>query len=200
MKKLIYSLNIVLLASCSFDGLIKENEKVHYKFNNSDYEMIPTKYNDLSSSTIYKNVKEESIEIKNSRYNIHENVYSNSQTAIDYYHDNLYISLDCPSKNGNIIFEFDINKFENELSYKITFWFSNFGQQFSIKSPSEDNVLIEKTINNITYKKVRIFKLSDNLFLETTNGLKINKFYFDLKSGIIGLENTLNNDQFWIVN
>jgi hypothetical protein len=193
MKKLIYLLTIVFLYSCEPNIGIPKNKKVYYKFSSSDFDRIPTKYNQLGNSNIYKNASGESIEIKNIFYRIDENIFLKGDLfGTDYYYDSLFIRLNI---NGSTNFDFDIDKFENDLlSYKII-----MSQIFYINLPKDNNLLFEKNINTILYKKVAIFELSKEAVLNINN-VKINKIYFDLKGGVVGLEDSLNNNQFWITN
>ena len=193
MKKLIYLLIIVFLSSCELNVGIAENKKVYSKFKSSDFDVIPTKYSQIGNNNIYKNSSGERIEIKNDLYEINENVYLNGDYfGTEYYNDKLFIRLNI---RGYIDLDFYISKLENDLLfYKII-----IGQYFYINYPKDNNLLFEKNINNISYKKVMIFELSNEAVLNINN-VKINKIYFDLKSGVIGLEDSLNNNQFWITN
>ena len=193
MKKLIYLFTIVFLFSCEPNIGIPENKKVYYKLSSGDFDRIPTKYNQLGNITIYKNAIGQSIEIKNIFYRIDENIFLNGELfGTEYYNDRLFIRLNV---NSYTDFDFYISKFENDLlSYKII-----IGQIFYINLPKDNNLLFEKNINNVLYKKVAIFELSKDAILNINN-VKINKIYFDLKGGVIGLEDSSNNNQFWITN
>nr|WP_315200264.1 hypothetical protein [uncultured Flavobacterium sp.] len=193
MKKLIYLLTIVFISSCEANIGIPENKKVYYKLNSIDFDRIPTKYSQLGNINIYKNSIGESIEIKNILYKIDENIFLNGELfGTEYYNDRLFIRLNI---NGNTDFDFYISKYENDLlSYKII-----IGQIFNINLPKDNNLLFEKNINNILYKKVTLFELSKEAILNINN-VKINKIYFDLKGGVVGLEDSSNNNQFWITN
>ena len=193
MKKLIYLFTIVFLSSCEPTLGIPENKKVYYKLSSGDFDRIPTKYNQLGNITIYKNASGQSIEIKNIFYRIDENIFLNGELfGTEYYNDRLFIRLNA---NSYTDFDFYISKFENDLlSYKII-----IGQIFYVNLPKDNNLLFEKNINNVLYKKVAIFELSKEAILNINN-VKINKIYFDLKGGVIGLEDSSNNNQFWITN
>ena len=193
MKKLIYLFTIVFLSSCEPNIGIPENKKVYYKLSTGDFDIIPTKYNQLGNITIYKNAIGQSIEIKNIFYRIDENIFLNGELfGTEYYNDRLFIRLNA---NSYTDFDFYISKFENDLlSYKII-----ISQIFYINLPKDNNLLFEKNINNVLYKKVAIFELSKEAILNINN-VKINKIYFDLKGGVVGLEDSSNNNQFWITN
>ena len=193
MKNLIYLLTFVFFASCAEKDIF-ENKKVYYKFNGSDFDNIPTKYSQIGSFTNYKNDNGESIEIKNVSYNLRENIYLTGELFDPvYYHDNLFISL---SIKDQLVFDFYIDKFENNLlEYKI-----GIVQYYYLYYPKENDLLTEKFINNILYKKVRVFELSKDVIINISPTVTIDKIYFDLKAGVIGLEDSANNNQFWISN
>lgn len=54
------------------------------------------------------------------------------------------------------------------------------------------------TIDNVIYDKVKTFTTKKNylFFNEST----INKLYYDLKMGIIGFDDTVNNVEYRIIN
>ncbi len=206
MKKLIYLFIVVFFYSCTSNIGIPENRKIYYKFTSNDFENVPTKYSQIGNINVYKNSGGESISIKNDLYRITENTYLNGEIfGTEYYYDQLFIRLKFTANSTNNNFDIEISKYEaNTLNYKITT--QNLGQNFStgqsfyISFPQENNLLVEKVINNILFKKVKVIELDQSAFLNINNNVKINKIYFDLNGGIIGLEDSLNNNQFWISN
>lgn len=206
MKKLIYLSISILICACSPSIGIPPNNKVYYKFTKIDYENIPTKYSQIGIINVYKNSSGESISVKNESYEIIENTYLNGEIfGTEYYYDQLFIRLRFSSFQVNNDFDIKIAKYNtNTLDYKISTQnleqtLGGSGRYFFLSLPKEYNLLFEKVINNISFKKVKLLEL-DGAFLKISNGVNINKIYFDLKGGIIGLEDSSNNNQFWISN
>ncbi len=196
------------LFSCSKE----DNEPPFYKFTNSDYEYIPTLYEDVGAVFTFKNELNEEVKIKVLDYTITKKsggglsgFFVGGGSSMSYhYFEKLEIDLEIigvisPPKRISLEF-YSVYKADPS---RIGIWIHlpYFDGGFSRKniSPPFDDGLGELIIEGNNYNKVKSFNNS-YLFFKTGNNYPIDKVYYDFKHGLIGFDDTENNIQFRLVN
>jgi len=195
------------LFSCSLNP---EEDYPYHKFSISDFDYIPTFYNEIGKITTFRNQYNEDVRFETSLYRI-EKKFSNSfnfvgNTGRSSYYDELYINI--------LLLDMEIDEFQNyycqDIEIKITKKYNGdllhilsfpnydgfcFGFVKIFETPQRNTE--EVIINDKAYKKVIIFDVGSITFY---NNSTIHKVYYDLKHGIIGFDDTENDIQFRIVN
>ncbi|MEZ4874370.1 MAG: hypothetical protein R2793_02680 [Flavobacteriaceae bacterium] len=194
MKKIILIVFTILM------GCTKGTDDVpFYEFNEEDYKFLPTVYENLNVVRFINQFDEEII--------LEVQLYEISKERVG------GISLDGGSSPIA-----DVSKFEVKLGLQgsecSSLYFFTYKDIDSIKSWFEINdtpcngystysfekpyPMTQLQIGNTTYDKVLI--LDTDFTAAFSNEYEFNKFYFDLKSGIVGFDDTVNNIEFRIVN
>lgn len=201
---------LLLLLSCERPQIIPDNEKIYYKFSQGDYENIPDRYRNTSIIYNFKSETGDTVELKSKFYNLDENRYSHGEYfGKEYYYDFISIRLqfsnsstDCP--------HMDIGISKSEEG-KVGYYFTTMGITASgfCTGVNDQFILPDKkdftamTINKTVYNKVFVIDLENRTGLADiycNSNFRLNKIYFDLKYGVIGIKNSLNQHTYWIQN
>ena len=206
MKKIITLLFIsVAIISCSLD---LEDDTPFYKFSNSDYEFIPTVYEEVGKVFEFENqLGSETIHLSVLDYHIEEASgggisFTQSYTE-NYKYQRLWITIDLDNLSdggcGENVISFSIFKNKDDSVWdKITFPTSPnpcSGSLLWFKSPFEDFDVL--AIDNRTFRKVKVIN-TENAFSFYDNS-EIKKIYYDMKNGIIGFDD-LDGKEWRLVN
>lgn len=207
MKRIFFvSFIIVAFVSCSMD--FGEDEPPFYKFTNSDYEYIPTAYEEVGKVFAFKNqLNADVINLRVLDYYFEKasgGGMSFTQSYSEYYYyQRLWITIGLEDLGGggcegNSI-RFSIFKNKNGSVWdKIIFPTSPNPCSAALlwfKSPFED--FNELTVNDVNYRKVKVIT-TENAFSFYDNS-KIKKIYYDLKEGVIGFDD-LDGKEWRLVN
>lgn len=209
MKKIVF-LVLITLIGCS----PKDDTRV-YKFSNSDYNFIPTIYSEVGQIFTFRNQFNEEVQLEvNDYYETRESggglSFSQGYLGELFYYDVLYISLNIleagielegisedvcntfririsKSSTGSLVYKIKVPSYENNSCSSSAYPFS---------SPFEDLNLLE--IDNNFFGNVKI--LNSNRALNFYEDSNIDVIYFDLKEGLLGFDDTENNEEYRIVN
>ncbi len=199
-------ISIFLLASsCN-----KEDEPTspYYKIEGTDYDYIPTVYNDIGKVISFKNQYDDEVKFEVLGYEIEKEFSScflvSNCEGEDWYYDRLDIGIitqNCESCQGITI---SITKTPiDDLIHRIMLPGEHSGNIKIFRTPSLTEYDISSmTINEITYNNVLTFEVSGEFvdFYTLYDESTIHKVYYDLNQGFIGFDDTENNLQFRIVN
>lgn len=211
MKKLIIIV-IAFLTYSSCGDLDWDGSPEYYRFDPSDYEFIPVVYTDIGKIFKFKNNLNEEVSIKVSVFNYNKktnggwNWVGGSSTPI-YYTEQAFVGFDLLDVNFPNIgvgycdqLYISIEKQKNKtlnISLKIPVY-TTFCSSTNLIITSPFNDFKVMTIDNVIYDKVKTFTTKKNyLFF---NQSTVNKLYYDLKMGIIGFDDMVNNVEYRIIN
>ena len=199
MKKLILSFTILFcLLSCDIN---LGDEPKYYNFNDSDYNYVPTVYEEIGKVITFKNELNEEIKLEVLDYDFTiEQGGGIGQTKPVHTYDKLKIELKViDSELGCDFKTIEITKWGGYFITRIITRTSsdpctNFAITEKLEFPYEvSNMQIENTIFD---KVVTIFTDAQPYFSANNS---FNNVYFDFKNGIIGFDDYENNTEFRIV-
>ena len=191
MKRfLIIMTSILLFNSCELNS---DDSVEYYQFTESNYQFIPTIYNDVGKVFKFKNQFNEEVLIEVESYELTKEKGGGIGTFYSlHYYQSLEITLKAINEDMSISnCSYSQIDFSN---YNGDYFISRFWNEFKYEFPFEISQL---TINNINYNK--IITISNNNGLCFSSNYTIDTVYFDFKKGIIGFDDTENNIQFRIV-
>lgn len=206
MKRLIIiSILFSLIVSCQ-----PSDSEAYYNFNSLDYEFIPEQYQEIGKTFIFKNAQNEEVRIKPLFYTLNKNFESGygfgqpTQTE-SYYYDDLWIQIELvdveipiESYCDRIVIRINKSPYKGlfvDLEIPTYNELGCYTGGLSEFFPFEG--LTQMVINNKTYSKVKI--VTTNHYFTLYNDSHIDKVYYDMDNGIIGFDDTQNNEEFRLV-
>lgn len=214
MKKnsfIIYFITIFTLCACDFSLENSYNELFdtnYYKFTAEDQEFLLSRYKEKGRITEFINQHNETVRFENSEYFINKESNGSLLSSVNRYkYDKLWIQITLVDKGRSCatlriqVSKRDDNSLIEHISIPSDTGISCLAAGFQFTLP--DALEIPKTnlnINGKTYTDVLIFEVSDAIIKQYTlyKDAQIHKVYYDLKEGVIGFDDTINNLQYRI--
>lgn len=171
------------------------------EFSQEDYNYLPTVYEDIESIT-FKSQSGDEVILKKNLYQLSKEqgggIPMGAGPLVDYQKFELKLGL--PGDNCSLFYFFAI-KHESEVRTWIDINESPCGDSTGYFSFNYDEPypLTQLQIGNTTYDKVLIVE-NDYSEIESIEPYVIKRFYFDLKYGLLGFDDTANNITFRIEN
>lgn len=205
-RGVIFALAMVLIASCG-----KENTEPYYAFDSADYEFIPNNYEEIGTIYRFRNDNNHEIRIQVLYYNFNkefDNSYGFGQNGggAGYFYDNLLIEIK--------LMDFSVDGQIDGFCDRIYIHYFKYSDELYIEteiptyeaptclldgfndtSPFDNLSTME--IGATVFNKVKT--VETNSYFSLYNDSQIDRLYFDFDHGIIGFDESQNNNQYRLV-